>query len=134
MKPSFRVLLSSLLILPAALVAQNDAPVVHTLAPALQPKVQFLNPEYLVYAPSESSNAKLPLLIFLHGAGGGPWHQARQPLITFLPTSTTSPDSIKMISSEAVAHSTTQAIRPSVPRQVWVGDVQVFASAVAAGK
>ncbi len=70
MKPSFRVLLSSLLILPAALVAQNDAPVVHTLAPALQPKVQFLNPEYLVYAPSESSNAKLPLLIFLHGAGG----------------------------------------------------------------
>lgn len=63
-------LLISMLIMRAALWAQTDAPVVQTLPAALQQKVQFLNPEYLVYAPSGSSNAKLPLLIFLHGAGG----------------------------------------------------------------
>lgn len=63
-------LLTSLLILPATLSAQGDGPVVHKLAQALQEKVQFLNPEYLVYAPSGSSSEQLPLLIFLHGAGG----------------------------------------------------------------
>ncbi len=63
-------LLISMLILRAALWAQTDAPVVQTLPTALQQKVQFLNPEYLVYTPSGSSNANLPLLIFLHGAGG----------------------------------------------------------------
>jgi predicted peptidase len=64
------LLLISLLLLPAPVSAQGDAPVVHKLAPALQQKVQFLNPEYLVYTPVGSSNAKLSLLIFLHGAGG----------------------------------------------------------------
>lgn len=64
------ILLLSMLLLPATLAAQDAAPVVHKLPPALQQKVQFLNPEYLVYAPIGSSNAKLPLLIFLHGAGG----------------------------------------------------------------
>jgi len=64
------ILLISMLLVPAPVSAQGDAPVVHKLAPALQQKVQFLNPEYLVYAPVGPSNAKLPLLIFLHGAGG----------------------------------------------------------------
>jgi poly(3-hydroxybutyrate) depolymerase len=50
-------------------VAENEAPVVRTLAPELQPIIQFLNPEYLVYLPAGNTNAKLPLLIFLHGAG-----------------------------------------------------------------
>lgn len=63
-------LLGLMLILRAPLWAQSDAPVVHTLPTALQQKVQFLNPEYPVYAPSGPSNAKLSLLIFLHGAGG----------------------------------------------------------------
>jgi predicted peptidase len=64
------ILLASVLVLPAVLAAQGDVPVVHVLDQGLQQKVQFLNPEYLVYAPSRSSDAKLPLLIFLHGAGG----------------------------------------------------------------
>lgn len=59
-----------ILVSPAALWAQSETPTVHVLPPALQPKVQFLNPEYLVYAPAGSSTAPLPLLIFLHGAGG----------------------------------------------------------------
>lgn len=58
------------LVLPIALWAQGSAPAVHRLPDALQPKVQFLNPEFLVYAPSGPSNEKLPLLIFLHGGGG----------------------------------------------------------------
>jgi predicted peptidase len=63
-------LLLSLVLLPASLLAQNDAPTVRKLPEALQKQVQFLNSDYLVYAPSDSSDAKLPLLIFLHGAGG----------------------------------------------------------------
>lgn len=47
----------------AGYVADHE-PAVHTLAPALQQKVQFLNPEYLVYAPGGSSNEKLPPLDF----------------------------------------------------------------------
>jgi len=63
-------LLISILLLRATLLAQGAIPAVHTLPVAIQPKVQFLNPEYLVYAPAGKSNDKLPLLIFLHGAGG----------------------------------------------------------------
>ena len=63
-------LLVSILLLPATLMAQGTTPGVHSLPVALQPKVQFLNPEYLVYAPRGTSYDKLPLLIFLHGAGG----------------------------------------------------------------
>ncbi|MEI7532723.1 MAG: prolyl oligopeptidase family serine peptidase [Verrucomicrobiae bacterium] len=63
-------LLTSLLTLIASAVAENETPVVRTLAPELQAKIQFLNPEYLVYLPAGDTNAKLPLVIFLHGAGG----------------------------------------------------------------
>lgn len=58
-----------MLALVASAVAENEAPLVHTLAPELQATNQFLNPEYLVYLPVGNTNAKLPLLIFLHGAG-----------------------------------------------------------------
>jgi predicted peptidase len=59
-----------LLALAGAAVAENEVPVVRTFAPELRAKIQFLNPEYLVYLPAGNTNAKLPLLIFLHGAGG----------------------------------------------------------------
>lgn len=64
------LLLTSLLILATPVMAEEEAPVVGTIAPALQSRIQFLNPKYLVYAPDVKTNAKLPLLIFLHGAGG----------------------------------------------------------------
>lgn len=50
--------------------AEDDVPAVNTIAPELQSRIQFINPEYLVYRPAEDTGAKLPLLIFLHGAGG----------------------------------------------------------------
>lgn len=59
----------SALLLPALLWAEGDAPAIQTLPRELQGKVRFLNPEYLVYAP-KGANGPLPLLIFLHGAGG----------------------------------------------------------------
>jgi len=65
MKEAFRLI--SLLVLPALASAQGYAPVVHKLSPAIQQKARPLNPEYLVHAPVGTSNAKLPLLIFLHG-------------------------------------------------------------------
>jgi poly(3-hydroxybutyrate) depolymerase len=64
------LLLTSLLAFVGFAVAENETPVVRTVDPELQPRIQFLNPEYLVYAPPGNTNAKLPLLIFLHGADG----------------------------------------------------------------
>lgn len=51
-------------------VAQNADPAVGKLDPTLQKKTQALNPEYLVFAPKEQTDAAMPLLIYLHGAGG----------------------------------------------------------------
>jgi predicted peptidase len=58
------------LLLAVSLRAQGDAPVVQTLPADLQRNVRFLNPEYLLYSPAEPAGTQLPLLIFLHGAGG----------------------------------------------------------------
>ena len=55
-------LLVALIAVCAPLPAQNDEPAVHKLPEAMQRKVQFLNPEYLVYVPTGEPNAKLPLL------------------------------------------------------------------------
>ena len=68
MKPI--LLLTSLLALVASAVAESETPIVRTVDPTFQSKIQFLNPQYLVYLPTEKTDAGLPLLIFLHGAGG----------------------------------------------------------------
>ena len=64
------ILLTSLLTLVSSAVAEGEIPMVRTISPELQPKIQFLNPQYLLYLPTGNTDAKLPLLIFLHGAGG----------------------------------------------------------------
>lgn len=64
------ILLTFLLTLVSSAVAEGEIPMVRTISPELQPKIQFLNPQYLVYLPTGNTDAKLPLLIFLHGAGG----------------------------------------------------------------
>lgn len=63
-------LLVSLFVLATSAGAQREAPVVQTIDPALQPKTQCLNPEYLSFMPAEGIHEKMPLLIYLHGAGG----------------------------------------------------------------
>lgn len=71
MKLSFTFTVVALLLTPLSGLHAADAstPAVHTVASELQSKIQFLNPQYLVYAPTGDTGAKLPLLIFLHGAG-----------------------------------------------------------------
>ncbi len=64
------LLLASCLLFALPAIAQDDAPAVGTLDPALREKTRCLNPEYLVYAPKSEPDAKVPLLIYLHGAGG----------------------------------------------------------------
>jgi predicted peptidase len=53
------------------LVANPLTKSIETLPEGLQKQTPALNPEYLVYSPeATANNAKLPLLIYLHGAGG----------------------------------------------------------------
>ncbi len=70
MKLTLTFTIAFLLSLVGPAVAESQSPIVRTVDPTLQPKVQFLNPQYLVYLPTGNTDAKLPLLIFLHGAGG----------------------------------------------------------------
>lgn len=66
-----RSLLFSALLIPVLLNAQSLEPAVEWLDQQRTSKVTFLNPEYLAYGPVEvETGEKLPLLIYLHGAGG----------------------------------------------------------------
>lgn len=49
---------------------QGDVSAVRTIPAERCSGIQFLNPEYLVFLPREHDGSKLPLVIFLHGAGG----------------------------------------------------------------
>jgi predicted peptidase len=64
------VLFASLFIHASFAVAQNNVPVVRTLDHRLQQETRSLNPEYLVFLPKSDSSTNMPLLIYLHGAGG----------------------------------------------------------------
>ncbi|MDH3583032.1 MAG: alpha/beta fold hydrolase, partial [Phycisphaerae bacterium] len=68
MKPTCILALSLACAFPA--YALVDAPAVHSIDQKLQEKLKFLNPEYLVLSPNADPGTKLPLLIYLHGAGG----------------------------------------------------------------
>ncbi|MCH2182376.1 MAG: alpha/beta hydrolase-fold protein [Mariniblastus sp.] len=49
----------------------NEVPVVHKMDAERQKQTKFLNPEYLVFLPEKvAEGKKIPLLIYLHGAGG----------------------------------------------------------------
>ena len=54
----------------ASTSAQTRTPTVSSLTDSLAKKATSLNPKYLVFAPSKKTDAKLPLVIYLHGAGG----------------------------------------------------------------
>ena len=59
-------------VLPSALQAQHTLDVkIATLPAALAAKTRCFNPNYLVYSPKDVKQpAELPLVIYLHGAGG----------------------------------------------------------------
>ena len=64
------VLFASFLALVCSAVAQDEGPVVGTLDQSLQKKTESLNSQYLVFSPKGKSETALPLLVYLHGAGG----------------------------------------------------------------
>ncbi len=51
-------------------VAQDRDPAVGKLSEELQRKAKSLNPQYLVFLPKQDPDAAVPLLLYLHGAGG----------------------------------------------------------------
>jgi predicted peptidase len=51
-------------------LGQQTSPVILTLDPQFQEQTRCLNPEYLAFMPEAASATNLPLLIYLHGAGG----------------------------------------------------------------
>ena len=69
MKQFLLVLMSSILIADSAF-AQDGGPVVGKLGNDLAEKAKSLNPEYLVFSPRQKLNDTMPLVIYLHGAGG----------------------------------------------------------------
>jgi predicted peptidase len=63
-------LFASLLFVPYSALSDHVSPNVVTLTPTVQAKIKSLNPEYLLYYKKQKSEASLPLVIYLHGAGG----------------------------------------------------------------
>ena len=63
-------LLTSLLFLAGFDLAKGQTPTVGKLPVELAKKAKSLNPEYLVYMPKQKLNKPVPLIIYLHGAGG----------------------------------------------------------------
>jgi len=52
------------------LEVEDAFPAVRRFPPEIQAKTECLNPEYLVFLPAADTDSRLPLVIFLHGAGG----------------------------------------------------------------
>ena len=57
-------------VLNGFLGAQPQKPAVHTISSG-EDNLISLNPDYLVFLPYVKPKAKIPLLIYLHGSGGG---------------------------------------------------------------
>jgi predicted peptidase len=57
-------------ILTGFLLAQPQKPVVHRISSG-EENLLSLNPDYLVFPPNVKSSQSVPLLIYLHGSGGG---------------------------------------------------------------
>jgi len=68
-KFNITVLITVFLAFASSVVAQ-DNPAVRTLSEELTEKAKSLNPQYLVYAPIAKAESPLPMVIYLHGAGG----------------------------------------------------------------
>ena len=68
MRAIARILLCLLFV--SAALAQDATFSTGTLAADLQEKAPSLNPQYLVFRPANKPDKPMPLLIYLHGAGG----------------------------------------------------------------
>jgi predicted peptidase len=57
-------------VLAGFLGSQPQKPAVHTISPGVD-NLTSLNPDYLLFSPFKTLEANTPLLIYLHGSGGG---------------------------------------------------------------
>ena len=64
------VVLFLLLVLCSSVWAQPPRPKISKLPSKLEKETNFLNPEFLVYSLHSSNAKNVPLVIYLHGAGG----------------------------------------------------------------
>ena len=63
-------LLMALFVWVSSAAAQDQVPRVEAIDEPLRKKTESLNARYLVFSPEVKSDTALPLLIYLHGAGG----------------------------------------------------------------
>ena len=69
MKHLLLVLVPSIILANPAFT-QNRNPVTNKLSNELAKETSSLNPQYLVFLPKQKLKEKIPLIIYLHGAGG----------------------------------------------------------------
>ena len=62
--------IASLCAFAAAALADERGPAIATVDKNLQEQVASMNSQYLVFSPDKKPDGKLPLVIYLHGAGG----------------------------------------------------------------
>ena len=67
---NFLSLTAFLFFLSGSGFAQDQGPSVAKLSDALAREAKSLNPEFLLFSPKDAPKGKVPLLIYLHGAGG----------------------------------------------------------------
>lgn len=90
-------------------------------------KAKTLTPEQLAFIASKKKT-------FPNTLEAGKWHLLFVNVKGDTVSVSIDGKSVASVTSEGVAHPTKRLIRLSVPRQAWVDDVKVFASATANGK
>lgn len=64
------VVLFLILVFSSSVLAQPPRPKISKLPPKLAKETNFLNPDFLIYSLCSSNAKNIPLVIYLHGAGG----------------------------------------------------------------
>lgn len=90
-------------------------------------KAKTLTPEQLVFIASKKKT-------FSSTLEAGKWHHLLVNVKGDTVSVSIDGKPVASVTSEGVGHPTKRLIRLSVPRQAWVDDVKVFASAAATGK
>lgn len=90
-------------------------------------KAKTLTPEQLAFIASKRKT-------FPNTLETGKWHHLLVTVTADTISISINGKSAASVASEGIAHPTKRLIRLSVPRQAWVDDVKVFASATANGK
>ena len=64
------VVLLLMLVVSSSVLAQPPRPKISKLPSELAKETNFLNPDFLIYTLYSDNSKNVPLIIYLHGAGG----------------------------------------------------------------